>query len=59
MHKIGVPIKRDITIFIIFSAWRSKSNINKGVKIIIGRHVMIQTDNDLDKKIVSSGMPDM
>mgnify|MGYP001493031263 CR=1 FL=1 len=41
------------------SRMRELAFLNKGVKIIIGRHVMIQTDNDLDKKIVSSGMPDM
>tara|TARA_B100001179_G_scaffold187916_1_gene144088 strand:+ start:330 stop:509 length:180 start_codon:yes stop_codon:yes gene_type:complete len=59
MHKIGVPIKSDTKIFINLSVCKLKSKSNKGDKIIIGRHVIIQMDKDLDKKIVSNGTPDI
>ena len=36
IHKIGVPIKRDIKMFANFSVWILKSKSSKGDKIIIG-----------------------
>ncbi len=45
--------------FANFSVWILKSKSSKGDKIIIGRHVIIHMDNDFDKKIISSGMPDI
>ena len=59
IHKIGVPIIRDIKTFIIFSVCKLKSKSSKGDKKIIGKQVMIQIDKDLDKKIISKGIPDM
>ena len=59
IHKIGVPIKRDIKIFNNLSVCTLKSKSNKGDKMIKGRHVIIHMDNDLDKKIISRGMPDI
>ena len=51
IHKIGVPIKRAINIFINLSACKLKSKTSKGDKIIIGRHVIIQIVKDLAKKL--------
>ena len=54
-----MPIKRDINILIVLLVSKSKSNPKKGEKIIIGKHVIIQVDKDLERKIVSKGSPEI
>ena len=52
MDKIGVPIKSEKKMLINLSVCKLKSKSSNGDKIIIGRHVIIQIDKDLDKKIL-------